>query len=78
MNNKSTGYQHHNLSETHLISNEEVMSKITSYLKETSNQVFRCEFILKDHTVHSQESQVKYKGKQSRARRSQDQDVVLY
>ena len=53
----STGYEHQHKIETHLISKDEVMSKITLKLMETGNQVYRCEFILSDQTVHSEGTQ---------------------
>ena len=48
----------------------EVMSQVTLYLVETSNQVFRCEFILRDQTVHSEGTQVKYEGMGTPAEKS--------
>ena len=63
VNQTSTGYKHQNMSETLQISMDGVMSKITLYLNETNKQVFLCEFILKDQTVHSEGTQVEFEGK---------------
>ena len=63
MSKTPTGHRHQNISETHEITKDAVISTITLYLYETIKHVFRCEFIMKDQTVHSEAIQVKYEGK---------------